>query len=123
MASVTSGKAELVLGEHGLLQLTWARHSIVRNVTPKQPRTWSTGSAQILNAHCWSTWPHVRGQPRSPRVFTRTCQASRVALLGASPVDKVVANFVLAINKTGRPKRFFTSRAEAMTWLTTGTMT
>jgi hypothetical protein len=50
-------------------------------------------------------------------VFARACQASQVALLGASPVDKVVANFVLAMNRTGRPKRFFTSRTEAMAWL------
>ncbi len=54
-------------------------------------------------------------------VFARTCQASRVALLGASPVDKVIANFVLAKNKTPRPKRFFTSRAEAMAWLMAST--
>lgn len=50
-------------------------------------------------------------------VFARPCQASHVALLGASPVDKVIANFVLAKNKPSRPKRFFTSRTEAMAWL------
>lgn len=49
-------------------------------------------------------------------VFSRPCQASPIALVGVSPVDQVVANFVLARNKT-RPKRFFTSRAEAMIWL------
>lgn len=54
-------------------------------------------------------------------VFARTCQASHVALLGASPVDKVIANFVLSKNKTTRPKRFFTSRAEAMAWLMAST--
>ena len=50
-------------------------------------------------------------------VFARTCQASHVALLGASPVDKVIANYVLGKNKTTRPKRFFTSRTEAMAWI------
>jgi hypothetical protein len=40
-----------------------------------------------------------------------------VALLGASPVDKVIANFVFSKNKTTRPKRFFTSRTEAMAWV------
>jgi hypothetical protein len=53
-------------------------------------------------------------------VFARPCQASQVALLGASPVDKVIANFVLSMNKTGRPKRYFTSRTEAMAWLLAG---
>lgn len=52
-------------------------------------------------------------------VFARSCQASQVALLGASPVDKVIANSVLSTNKTSRPKRFFTSREEAVEWLLT----
>jgi hypothetical protein len=50
-------------------------------------------------------------------VFGRPCQASRIALLGASPVDKVMANFILGINKLPCPTRFFTSREEAMAWL------
>lgn len=56
-------------------------------------------------------------------VFARPCRASKIALLGVSPVDKVIANFVLAMNKTTRPKRFFTSRAEALEWLVEGTST
>lgn len=50
-------------------------------------------------------------------VFGRPCQASRIALLGASPVDKVLANFFLGIDKLPCPTRFFTSRAEATAWL------
>jgi hypothetical protein len=50
-------------------------------------------------------------------VFGRPCQASRIALLGASPVDRVLANFILGINKLPCPTRFFTSRNEATSWL------
>lgn len=50
-------------------------------------------------------------------VFGRPCQASRIALLGSSPVDKVLANFILGISKTPCPTRFFTSRPDALDWL------
>jgi hypothetical protein len=50
-------------------------------------------------------------------VFGRPCQASRIALLGASPVDRVLANFFLGINTVPCPTKFFTSEPAALTWL------
>lgn len=117
-----SGKAELFMDENGILQLKWARHAIIRSTDAET-------AMLMVNELCGN-----RGRPllvdmattsavsRGARaVFARTCQASHVALLGASPVDKVIANFVLAMNNPSRSKRFFTSRAEAMTWLSTRT--
>ena len=118
MASVESGKAELFLDEQGILQLKWSRHAIIRSSDAE-------AAMHMVNELCgqaerpllvdMATTSKVSRGARA--VFARTCQASQVALLGASPVDKVVANFVLAMNKTPRPKRFFTSRTEAMAWL------
>ncbi|MEW1812524.1 STAS/SEC14 domain-containing protein [Pseudarthrobacter phenanthrenivorans] len=122
MASVTSGKADLVLEEHGILQLSWARHSIIRSRDAEAAMDMVNGLCADIERPLLVDMATTSAVSRGARgLFARTCQASGVALLGASPVDKVVANFVLAVNKTGRPKRFFTSRAEAMTWLTTGT--
>lgn len=45
---------------------------------------------------------------------------SRIALLGASPVDKVIANFILGVSSVPVPTRFFTSESEAVTWLLSG---
>jgi hypothetical protein len=50
-------------------------------------------------------------------VFTQECSASRVALLGRSPVDRVIANFALSVNRMAMPIRFFTSEASALEWL------
>jgi hypothetical protein len=50
-------------------------------------------------------------------VFSIPCAASRIALLGASPVDRVLANFFLSLHVPPCPTRFFTSRDDAMTWL------
>lgn len=50
-------------------------------------------------------------------VFTIRCAASRIALLGTSPVDRILANWSLGVQNLPCPTRFFTSRAEAMKWL------
>ena len=50
-------------------------------------------------------------------VFGRPCQASRIALLGSSPVDRVIANFFLGISKVPCPTKFFTAEREALAWL------
>lgn len=50
-------------------------------------------------------------------VFSIPCAASRIALLGSSPVDRVIANFFLGVHIPPCPTRFFTSRSEAMSWL------
>jgi hypothetical protein len=118
MASEGSGKAELFLDEHGILQLKWPRNAIIHTSDAE-------AAMLMVNELCgeterpllvnMATTSEVTRGART--VFARPCQASHVALLGASPVDKVVANFVLALNKTTRPKRFFTSQTEAMEWL------
>lgn len=52
-------------------------------------------------------------------VWSIPCSASRIALLGKSPVDRVLANFFLGVHIPPCPTRFFTSRSEALDWLTT----
>jgi hypothetical protein len=49
--------------------------------------------------------------------FGRRCSASRIALLGRSEVDRVIANFALGVTRTPVPTRFFTSEAGALRWL------
>lgn len=53
-------------------------------------------------------------------VWSIPCSASRIALLGKSPVDRVLANFFLGVHVPPCPTRFFTSRSEALDWLSAG---
>lgn len=53
-------------------------------------------------------------------VFATPCAASRIALLGSSPVDRMIANFFLGVNSPPCPTRFFTSRHQAVAWLKSG---
>jgi hypothetical protein len=50
-------------------------------------------------------------------VFLEPGAASCIALLGRSPVDRVIANFVLGVSNLPCPTRFFTSEASALAWL------
>ena len=56
-------------------------------------------------------------------VFGRPSAASRIALLGRSPVDRVIANFTLGVSQVPCPTRFFTDRAKAMDFLRIGLQT
>ncbi|PVE15649.1 MULTISPECIES: STAS/SEC14 domain-containing protein [unclassified Arthrobacter] len=50
-------------------------------------------------------------------VFTSSRTSSAIAVLGASPVDRVMANFLLGGDPPPCPTRFFTTESEAMAWL------
>ncbi len=54
------------------------------------------------------------------RTFSRRCSASRIALLGRSPVDRVIANFALGVSGVPVPTRYFTSDPLATAWLCDG---
>jgi len=62
-----------------------------------------------------ATTESVSRQARA--VFSIPCAASRIALLGSSPVDRVLANFFLSLHVPPCPTRFFTDRDDAMSWL------
>jgi hypothetical protein len=54
------------------------------------------------------------------QTFANKCSASRIALLGSSAVDRVIANFALRVNSVPVPTRFFTSEPAALAWLRDG---
>lgn len=111
-------EAELTLGTDGVLRLTWPRDAVI-----------TAGDAERamirVNQLCgndrhpmlvdMATTADVSRGARA--VFGRPCQASRIALLGSSPVDRVLANFFLGINSVPCPTKFFTSERDALTWL------
>jgi hypothetical protein len=54
------------------------------------------------------------------QTFARKCSASRIALVGKSAVDRVIANFALGVSYVPVPTRFFTSEPAALAWLRDG---
>ncbi|MDQ0620235.1 DUF7793 family protein [Arthrobacter globiformis] len=108
----------LELDAEGLLRLTWARDASITDADAE-------AAMGQVNALCgqnrypmlvdMATTADVSRGARA--VFGRPCQASRIALLGSSPVDRVLANFILGINKLPCPTRFFTDKSAAVSWL------
>ena len=52
-------------------------------------------------------------------VFSTKCAASRIALVGSNPVNRVIANVAMSRRTIPVPTLFFAFREEAMTWLVT----
>lgn len=52
------------------------------------------------------------------QVFSKPMPSvSRLALVGRSAVDRILANFALGVSGTPMPTRFFTSESAALQWL------
>jgi hypothetical protein len=49
--------------------------------------------------------------------FQAECQVSRMAIVGRSPVDKVIAHFGMRVSAITMPSRYFTSIPSALAWL------
>lgn len=108
----------LELSDDGAILLVWRRELILSGAVAE------TAMAEV-NRLCgvdrhpmlvdMSTTAEVERKARA--VFARPCQANRIALLGRSPVDRVLANFILGVSTVPCPTRFFTSKSDAMSWL------
>ncbi|UVJ40435.1 STAS/SEC14 domain-containing protein [Arthrobacter sp. CJ23] len=51
------------------------------------------------------------------QAYTNSVAVSAFALLGESPVDRVIAHYLLRVKSDSVPARFFTSGPEAREWL------
>lgn len=51
------------------------------------------------------------------QVYANLIPPSRFALVGESPVDRVIAHYLLRWTHESTPARFFTSKVEAVGWL------
>lgn len=123
MAPVTvdGGKASVELGDDGFVHLRWlpkvdilvedarAAMAAVNDVCQDVPHPMLVDMATVSS---------VSREARA--IWSIPCSASRIALLGRSPVDRVLANFFLGVHIPPCPTRFFTSRSEAMDWLGDG---
>ncbi|QCO96492.1 STAS/SEC14 domain-containing protein [Arthrobacter sp. 24S4-2] len=111
-------EAGLTLGADGMLRLKWPRGAVNTEADAERAML-KVNQLCGENRHPMlvdmATTADVSRGARS--VFGRPCQASRIALLGSSPVDRVLANFFLGINAVPCPTRFFTSEQQAIAWL------
>jgi hypothetical protein len=110
--------SSLDFDSNGILRLQWARGVVID--APNAQR-----AMDRVNEMCagrptpllidMATTESVSRAARA--VFAKRCDASAIALLGSSAVDRVLANFFLGVNSAPVPTRFFTNSDEAVRWL------
>ncbi|WP_461163197.1 DUF7793 family protein [Arthrobacter sp. R4-81] len=119
--TVEGGKGTVKLGADGIIHLVWNAkvhiEAVDAHAAMAAVNVVGNGSEYPMLVDM-ATTESVHRHARA--VFSIPCAASRIALLGTSPVDRVLANFFLGVHIPPCPTRFFTSRNDAMLWLTQG---
>lgn len=103
----------------GVIYLRWIRGAVIDEkdalaAMREVNRLLQRGGDRVLVDMATTAWLSCK----ACRVFARPCKVGRVALLGSSPVDRVIVKFFLGRVGMPFPGRFFTSREEAIAWLT-----
>jgi len=116
--TVDGGKGAVELDGEGVLLLVWYPGTVlsvddVRAAITKINEV-ADGAEYPMLIDITNTQAVTR---QAKSAFSTRCAASRIALLGSNPVNRVIANFAMARRTLPCPTRFFTSRDEAMAWL------
>lgn len=113
------GKGAIGLGAEGIIHLAWSPGIVLEaedvHVAMAMVNEIAGHRELPMLVDMGSTHAVTR---QAKSVFVIPCAASRIALLGSSAVDRVIANYTIG-RQHGLPcpTRFFTSRSEAISWL------
>ncbi|MFP3581581.1 STAS/SEC14 domain-containing protein [Arthrobacter sp. SIMBA_036] len=115
---VDGGKGIVTLREDGIIHLVW--NSAVKIEGTDAQAAVAAVNALADGSECpllvdMTNTASVTRQARA--VFSLPCAASRIALLGSSPVDRILANWSAGAQKPPCPTQFFNSLTKATLWL------
>jgi hypothetical protein len=114
---IDGGKGSLQLRSDGILHIVWQPKSSLEEADIKAAMATVNGICQDKHRPLLVEMTDVETVSHAARaVFSTPSSASRIALLGTTPVDRVVANF-RGPQSHPCPTRFFTSKTEAVDWL------
>ena len=115
---IEGGKGTLALTADGVIHLRWDTGihitSTDARAAMKAVDVMCAGNSHPMLVDMEKTKSVSRG---ARSVFSIPCGASKIALLGSSPVDRLLANFFLGLHSPPCPTHFFTSRTGALEWL------
>jgi hypothetical protein len=115
---VDGGKGTVELRSDGLIHLIWEPRVRIEQEDAKAAMAAVNEIAGDITYPMLVDMATTESVTRAARsVFSIPCAANRIALLGASPVDRILANFFLGVHIPPCPTRFFTSRTESLKWL------
>jgi hypothetical protein len=117
-AATRAGQITVDLAEDGIVEVTLPPNTAVRS-----PEAQAAAAAvrMIVDGRRLPLLLRVTGvlsvTDDARQTYTNAAAISACALLGESPVDRVIAHFLLRAKPGSIPGRFFTSEAEARDWL------
>lgn len=115
---IEGGKATLEVLPDNVLHLVWDKDCTITAEDAKHAMAAVNALADATDLPLLVDMETTRTVTRDARaVFAIPCLASRIALLGSSPVDRMIANFFLGASFPPCPTQFFTSRRMAIAWL------
>lgn len=115
---VEGGKGTVELQADGVIHLTWKPNV---SIEAQDAHAAMAAVNEIADgSECpmlmeMATLEAVSRQARA--FFSIPSAASRIALLGSDPVDRVLANFFFDLRVSPCLTRYFTSRTESINWL------
>jgi hypothetical protein len=119
--SEVSPYESLTIDREGVVILVWPRGAQITGAAAQQAFDDVNTLCGVVRRPMLVDMATTKSVARGARaVFGQPCAASRIALLGRSPVDRVIANFTLGVSEVPCPTRFFTDRARAMSFLREG---
>lgn len=116
--AVDGGKGTVELGADGVLHLVWNPGTVLMvddvHAAMAKVNEVADGAEYPMLIDITNTQAVTR---QAKSAFSIKCAASRIALLGSNPINRVIANFAMSRRTLPCPTQFFTSRNEAMNWL------
>jgi hypothetical protein len=116
--TVDGGKGTVELSEERVLHLVWKPGTVLEAADVRAAMATVNDLADGAEYPMLIDMSDTQAVTRQAKsVFSVKCAASRIALLGSSPLSRVIANFAMARRTLPCPTRYFTFRNEAMHWL------
>ncbi|MFK0039364.1 STAS/SEC14 domain-containing protein [Paenarthrobacter sp. NPDC090517] len=116
--TVDGGKGTVELDAEGVFRLVWNPGTVLVADDVRAAMTMINEVADGAEYPMLIDITNTRTVTRQAKsVFSTKCAASRIALVGSNPVNRVIANFAMARRTLPCPTQFFASHDEAMAWL------
>lgn len=113
-----AGRIAVHLAEDGIVEVTLPPNGIVRVQEARAAAATVRAMAAGRRLPVLLTVTGVQSVTNEARqTYSDSVAVSAFALLGESPVDRVIAHYLLRVKSDSIPARFFTSGLEAREWL------
>lgn len=115
---LTDAGVQLWLDDTGVLHCIWPAH---HDITAPLARLAVARAAELAGDHRYPLLVSLIGIHRISRAtyaeWAAQTAANRVALLGRTPVDRVIADFAIGLTDLPLPVRYFEDESAALQWL------